>query len=161
MKRDLTPKEYCEILEEELLKQLEQNKYKKIPFPLPNSSERKKRIICAVISSILFKQLVYETKYGDNNKKQIGSVVNILFKLKVSMMVQNNNVNPFLYRIINQNATEILKELKKYYKRNQQNYIFRKLPVQIINEHNNIKELLYWNPFLFQESLELYYNPLT
>lgn len=158
MKKEITPKEYVNGIEDELYNILEQNNYKSLPFPLLNSSGRQKKIFCAVISSILFRQAacIADTEY--NNNKQIATIFNIIFKINAIILTKNNEE---IYKIFNENAAEILKELKKYFKRKQQNYILKQLPLHIINSHKNIKDLLDYNPFMFQECFEYYCNPLT
>lgn len=158
MKKEITPKEYIQNVEEELYTFLEKNNYKKLPFPSPNSSEKQKRFFCAIISSILFKQAAYDAENNNKNNKQIAAIFNIIIKINDVILTKNNKE---IYKIFNDNAEEMLKELKKYFKRKQQNYILKQLPLHIINNYHQAKGLLYYNPFLFQECFEYYCNPLT
>lgn len=155
---EITPKEYVENVEDELYKILEQNKYTRLPLPSPNSSEQQKNIFSVVISSILFKQAAYDAENNNKTNKQIATIFNIIFKINAIILTKNNEG---IYKIFNDNAAEILKELKKYFKRKQQNYILKQLPLHIINSHKKIKDLLYYNPFMLQECFEYYCNPLT
>lgn len=159
MKKDITPKEYIQNVEEELYTFLEKNNYKKLPFPLyvedEKQNEKKLKRYYKIIISILYKQLYCNNEYDEEYNGIIRYIIE-----EIEKNINDKNLTQ-AYLLLASHINYILDEMKQYFTRTKQNYILRKMPLQKMIEQKQILRIQQINTFMMQDCFEYYCNPLT